>query len=315
MSIDPQPRNTSKSDLVSRPLDAVLGSEANVRLLRLLTTDIPGPLNAEEAARRTGLTPQGARNGFERLVRSGFVRRAGSGRSRQFVLNQDEPLVAVMRELFTAEQDRFDDLLGALRRSLAEITEVRSAWIAGMPMSATEPIEIALVAEPTDLPWIGAETRSRIAAVERTFDKVIEVSVYTDVDAPNPDPSTLVPLAGIVDRCAENGARKPARSHADHDQRSLATATAIARLVRDDPSLVSRAARYVDRAVREGRGSATGDLMEWRQVLDTYSPERLQQFLVSESQRAVRLRQSSPFLPVLTQDERERLARLEEGPQ
>jgi hypothetical protein len=47
--------------------------------------------------------------------------------------------------------------------------------------------------------------------------------------------------------------------------------------------------------------------MEWKQLLEAYSPERLGSFLASTSSRAARLRQSSPFFAVLTFEERERL--------
>ncbi|MDP2401686.1 MAG: hypothetical protein Q8M66_06880 [Actinomycetota bacterium] len=57
---------------------------------------------------------------------------------------------------------------------------------------------------------------------------------------------------------------------------------------------------------------ATGDIAEWRQLLETYSPERLRDLLVSRSSRAERLRRSSPFFAVLTPDERDRVVQAPE---
>lgn len=85
------------------------------------------------------------------------------------------------------------------------------------------------------------------------------------------------------------------------------TLRVIADLVRKDPSLVSRTLQYLDRLLREGQGIANADLGEWRQLLETYSTERLRDLLVSESSRARRLRRSMPFLAVLKADERDLL--------
>ena len=52
---------------------------------------------------------------------------------------------------------------------------------------------------------------------------------------------------------------------------------------------------------------ATADLVEWRQLLQTYSSERLRDLLVSTSSRGERLRRSAPFIAVLTPEERDRL--------
>ena len=56
------------------------------------------------------------------------------------------------------------------------------------------------------------------------------------------------------------------------------------------------------------------DDWEWRKILDTYPLPRLLHFLESDSPRAVRLRQSSPFPEVMSDRERERLGELIERP-
>ena len=81
----------------------------------------------------------------------------------------------------------------------------------------------------------------------------------------------------------------------------------IADLIRSDPSLIRRATQHVTRLLHEGQGTANGDLVEWGQLLETYSPERMRDLLVSTTSRAERLRQSSPFFAVLTSSERDQL--------
>jgi DNA-binding Lrp family transcriptional regulator len=302
----PVERGTEESGMMSRSLDAMLGSQANVKLLRILTTGTPGPMNAEEAARRTGLTPPGARKGLERLVGTGLVRRAGAGPQKQFSLNSEHPLVGALGELFEAEARCYHDLLKRLRTSLGAVPEIRAAWIVGPSPEPGESIHVALVAEPADLPWIGAEARQRVTEVERDFDLIIEIDTYTEVDAPVPDVAASIPLAGIVPGPATRVTGRPI-THDELDRRSLDTAVGIAQLIRDDPSIIARAKRHLDDLLQAGQGTATGDLAEWRLLLDTYSAQSLQQFLVSSSSRAQRLRSSSPFLPVLSPEERARL--------
>jgi hypothetical protein len=65
--------------------------------------------------------------------------------------------------------------------------------------------------------------------------------------------------------------------------------------------------QHLDRLLRDAQGSAAGDIAEWRQLLEAYSPERVRDLLVSTSSRAERLRQSSPFFAVLTPSERDRV--------
>jgi hypothetical protein len=59
--------------------------------------------------------------------------------------------------------------------------------------------------------------------------------------------------------------------------------------------------------LKEDQGTATGDIKEWRDILENYSIQRLSKFLTSSSERANRLRQSNPFFAILKPDEKARL--------
>jgi len=87
----------------------------------------------------------------------------------------------------------------------------------------------------------------------------------------------------------------------------LTRARALATLVRERPELISRARRHVDRQLERDQGTATATLEEWRSILEMHSLSRMVKFLTSESARAQRLRQSSPFWAVLTPEERTRI--------
>ena len=77
--------------------------------------------------------------------------------------------------------------------------------------------------------------------------------------------------------------------------------------------MIQRAIRHTDRLLHDGQGMANSDISEWRQLLETYSAERLRDFLISRSSRADRLRKSLPFLAVLTPGERDRMFSLMEA--
>lgn len=95
-------------------------------------------------------------------------------------------------------------------------------------------------------------------------------------------------------------------SHAvrsDHqrlDERSLALHSAVAAKLQCDPALIERARANLSR----WRASLNGSWMdEWQLILD--GPlEGVVACLKERSERATRLRQSSPFAGLLTQQER-----------
>lgn len=81
----------------------------------------------------------------------------------------------------------------------------------------------------------------------------------------------------------------------------------LAEAIENDTSLVRRAKEHVQRMLKKNHGSAMKDIKEWRDILESYSIRRLSRFLTSTSERANRLRQSSPFFAILNTDERNQL--------
>ena len=292
------------------PLDGVLGSEAQVRLLRALIHDVEAPLGVPDAAKLAGLTQAGARKALDRLEASGLVERIGGGRTQQYGVRAQEPLVKALSRLFGDEQQRYDELIAALRTMLHGLHEVRTAWIDRLPVAPGDPLEVVVVADARSIAWLGAELRTRLAPIEKEHNLIIESALFSRADAPQRGADALLLWAAEPDD-GPGSAQRP-RTHREAEERSLLMARAVAELIRSDPSLTRRAAHHLSRLAQEGQGTAAGDLSEWRQLLETYAPERLRQFLVSDSSRAQRLRQSSPFLAVLSPHERDRLMALME---
>jgi DNA-binding Lrp family transcriptional regulator len=296
------------------PLNQLLGTPAHVRLLRILSNEVVGPITASDAAERAGLTEAGARRALSRLVKTGFVRRVGGGRSQQFALRDADPLAAQLIMLFQRENDRYQALLSGLRDILESLVDVRMAWIDAPPARVGEALHIGLIGDSESLSWVGDEIRGRIAEIEDTFELTIEVHRFTRADAPEVSWDDVTLLAGIPETKASLQNPELA-SHSDRDQRALRWSAAIASLLNRDPSLTRRATSHVERLLDEDQGAAAHDLREWLAILSQYSNERLREFLVSTTSRAQRLRQSTPFFAVLNPDERDEVSQfLEEQP-
>jgi len=290
------------------PLDDALGTEAHVRILRALIHEVDRPLGPSEVAVMTGLSQPGARKALSRLEELGLLDSLGTARVQKYAPREGDPIIGALRALFAAEQQVFDDLLHGLRGILRGVQEVQRAWVPAFPQRLGEPLDVVAVVDVPAVPWVGAELRTRLLDLEQRLNQTLEISLFTDADAPSPDGDAVF----LVDAepPEEPRPRRRPRTHEEADAGALALAEAIADLLRADPSLRTRALHHLDRLAREPQGTAAAEIDEWRQLLRTYSPERLRRLLVSGSSRARRLRQSSPFLAVLSSDERNRLTTL-----
>ena len=100
-------------------------------------------------------------------------------------------------------------------------------------------------------------------------------------------------------------------THEEHDARARRLAVAIAAKLKADPGLAVLAADRVRRRAKEASAGERQELAEWARLLATLSPARLRAFLVEDSERATRLRQSLPALQLLSPTEREAVLRSE----
>jgi hypothetical protein len=98
-------------------------------------------------------------------------------------------------------------------------------------------------------------------------------------------------------------------SHDEHDARSRRLAVAIAAKIRREPGLIATAEKRVKRRAREASPRERRDLMEWIRSPSTMSPEHLQRFLLEDSERAIRLRQTLPALNFFSPFERDAVMR------
>ncbi len=301
----------TEQNLLEFPLNQILGTAAHVRLLRILAEEVVGPIASPEAAERTGLTEAGARRALNRLSKTGFVRRVGGGRSQQYALREDDPITLQLTLLFRKERERFDELISTIRGCFESLHEVQYAWIDTLPQEIGKPLELSFVGDSGSLSWLREEVQRRVLTAEKEFDLMVEVHAFSQADAPDRSPDDPILLAGVLPETARRRPDVP-RTHSEREERALRLSRGIAELLEKNPSLIRRAIHHLERVLQDDPGAASHDLEEWKAILTGYSVERVKEFLVGQSSRAERLRQSSPFFAVLSADERDRVLGLME---
>jgi hypothetical protein len=97
--------------------------------------------------------------------------------------------------------------------------------------------------------------------------------------------------------------------YSDHqrlDARSLALHSLVARKLMADPRLIERARENLQRWKKNSSRPLPSYFAEWERVF-RLQPAEVAGFLVTMNDDATRLRQSSPFSPLLTAEERARI--------
>lgn len=293
------------------PLDDILGARANVQILRVLTRH-QGPLGRSEASRRANLTRAGGLKAIDRLYAVGIIDVTGSGRTQQIRLRKEHPLASDLVDLFQAEAVRHEDLIEALKSRIAELRPPPgAAWIEGPVARETDeygdPLVLGLLADAGEVDDLAEELRDLLVGEERRFDVTIEVRPRTraDLSAVHRASSVTLPLMGpaptaFISDGELEGSR--VRRHEDHDQAALERARRLSEMLVREPTLRDRALVWLEERLTEDE--ANREYREWRRILESASIPRLRRLLTSEDQRAVRLRQSLPFWPILTNEER-----------
>jgi len=272
-----------------------------------MANEVNGPLFASDAAKRAGLTVPGAQKALGKLFRSGFVSRVGGGRKHQYEVRYTERLVQVALELFQAEKDRYDQLLSTIKKEINNLKpHPRAAWIQEFPKEIGESLTLGMLHETRHLTNCIRKLRTQLNQVEEVFDLTIEVEGYTKADISDLRFENFTPLYGILP-FPDSQVMKNPLTHMERDRRLLELSRKLAEAIQQDTSLVRRAIEHVDRLIKEGQGTATRDIKEWRDILEMYSIQRLSRFLTSSSERANRLRQSNPFFAILNPEEQARL--------
>ncbi len=285
------------------PLNELFGTEAHVRLIRVLATDVGGPVSSSDAAQRAGLTLRGAQKAFNRLVESGFVEKIGGGRRQQYTLRKSEKLVQTIINLFTMESNRYNELIQSIKKTIQlQQPAPVAVWLEELPVKTGDPLFLSVLHETRYIHEYIKLLRNDLQSIEKSYDLTIELKGYTKADMFDLNEEKIVPLYGILP--LPNISSQKLVSHLETDRHIQALASRLASYIEKDPSVIHRAKEYVSHQLMHKQGPATPDIEEWRSILDAYSVHRLSRFLSSSSERATRLRQSCPLFAVLTAQER-----------
>lgn len=305
------------------PLNRILGTETSVRVLRVLA-DTQTPLSKPEVARRAALNPSGVRRTLDDLIECGIVEAVGAGSQRPVRLRRSYPLAQPLEQLFRAERNRVDEFYRALRSSVVERSDqVRAAWIQGPLASGQDelgdPVVIGVLASSDVLGEVTSELTHALTPVGGRHEVPIEVKGYAIPDLlalPESEVQKLnetLPLLGappesyLEEEAEPEEPDRSSRAHEELDRRALEYGRAVANRLAQDPTLLERARRFIDRRIDRASASERDELREWALLLESMSVPRLRELLVSESERAERLRQTLPFLEVLTDEERDEI--------
>jgi hypothetical protein len=316
-------RSPSQSQSALRaPFNDILGTEANVRILRLLATTTV-PLSKAAIARRTSLNESGVGRAVAELIDRGVVESLGTGSRHLFRLWTEHPLASPLVDLFAAEFARFESIVDGLRSAVHLLKPPpRAAWIQGPVATEADkpgdPVIVGILASAKTVDRAVQELRAGTIDLERAYDITISIRGLTSADfaalpkAGQAELEQTVPLLGpppveLLSPARDERTETPPRSHEDLDRRALALARAIAARLAEDPSLKERALHSIERRLGRASDQERSELEEWDQILRTMPIARLKRFLVEPSERATRLRQTLPFVDALSKEEREAL--------
>jgi hypothetical protein len=300
-----------------QPLDEILGAPANVRLLRVLALRRTA-LTAGELAKSALLTRTAIYPVLRQLEKAGILEFVGAGSRKLVQMRTRHALSRILRDLFDTEARQFENLTTALRTLFSQLPHrPLSAWMGDTgDVSSTDTLTVYVVARPEELEQITDDLNAQLAAVERKFDVQIalrgltrsELDTLPNTRLPtlsNPVLITGVPPAALTARSRSAARDSTFASHDAHDARARRLGLAIAAKIRRDPGLIPIAEDHVKRRAQHASARERRELMEWARILSTMSAARLQRFLVENSERAVRLRQTLPALSILSPAERE----------
>lgn len=313
-----RPTATTPSAL-EQPLNSLLGTEANVRILRVLARTAV-PLGKSEVARRAELNDSGVRRALGGLMRFGIVESV-SGGVQTVALRREHYLADVLRELFEAEHHSYQRVVDALRRASREVSPPPlSVWVEGVADydAGAGTLALTVVVEANRTAAAAKQLTDGIQHLRREFELRVSPRVLTRADVsagvgPS-DGADLILLLGPHpgDLASDRGGSEPtgrtAAGHARHDTRQLRLGTALAERLLDDPELIERAIRSLAAKVTPDT-PATDPGREWLDILEHESPAAVRRLLVDPGETATRLRQSLPFAEVLSDSEREELLR------
>ncbi len=317
-----RPTKITQSSLWA-PLNWILATEGNIRVLRTLFL-AEEPLSRARLADRTNLSLPGVSGALEKLQQSGIVEFVGTGSRQRIGIRAEHPLATSLRSLFVTEALRYQALIDELRELLNALPiQVLAAWLeegGRNDPAPNAPVWMGVLVGSRDIALVNTSLQESVGAIQQRYDITLLVKAITrpDLETAEPDEkgvlTQVTPIVGPHPLSYLESSHEwhpsPAPEHRSHlavDRRSLETARWVAERLDRDPTLPKRARSWIVHRMHQASSRETHELSEWLRLLEAASIPRIQYILLDSSERAARLRQSNPFIPVLSDEERRKL--------
>lgn len=298
--------------LLNQPFNQLLGTRASVRIFRVLS-QARAPLARAEVARRAQLNDAGVRRTLDTLVDSGIVESVATG-TQAVRLKRDHPLARPLISLFDAERSYLDSIRSALgAAAMAVVPAPMSAWVDGVESYGRKEghgLVLNVVVGSRESDAASSQLLTGIHRYMAEFDVKVTPRVLTKADiaaglGPTGESDDLVVVVAPhpADLLRRDTVASADWTHADHDRHQLRIARVVADRLANDPDLLHRTVAYLRRRLTPDL-PATDPGVEWLSYLEHQSTARIREMLIDEGETATRLRQSLPFLEVLSELER-----------
>lgn len=308
-------QNNTYSSLQS-PLTELLGRKGHILVLREILS-VQEAVNHSLLIKRTGLSKQGVYDTVSRLVEFGLLRYKESGRNQKIEVRTDYPLYKSIRQLFETEKQRFERFQSELKKIAGKLDQQpKSIWIFGPAAEGTDqygdPVQLALAGPLKNIDSMVEQFRSLLIEkqVEQTVDVTLDIRGVTMADLETKpyltegNPITIYGVAPSTLLESYSGRSTPKSTHEEVDASAEKRAEIWVEILDHHPSIIGRAMEDLETRISDLSGGEKKELSEWLHILQSMSMQRLKKFLLSDSERSIRLRQSMPFWPVLTESER-----------
>ncbi len=158
---------SSPQSALRYPLTIILGTDANVRLLRELSRH-GGLLSSPLLADRSALARASVWSALGILERIGVVCSEGTGRARLYRFNDSHPLATSLEALFDQEALRYSHIRAAITDTVSAVRpNVLAAWIYGSVARGEDrpdsDLDIAVVSSSQTLEKAVEEIREALA--------------------------------------------------------------------------------------------------------------------------------------------------------
>lgn len=286
--------------IISNPLNSILCSEINLRILRYIIKKVEVSIAIPTLVKDTGLTFPTVKKSLEQLLKTGILLRVG----KEYALNNDYMLIQAIIDLFEAENRFYNSFIEDIKEIISNLMhKPECIWvIEDSEYNQGDPFPLYVFDKAAEIDLYASNLQSETSKLVKKYEVVIDVIPYTKADLKSIDNIDIIKSRILYGFHPYFFKKNPLRNK-DKD-----LFIKIADLIHKNPDLVKRAKNYVHNLLNQDFGTANSAIREWDEIINNYSINALCNFSTSGTDRAERLNQSSPFLAILSPEEKKQLS-------